>query len=74
MIKKFVLNGLYREIKISFNEEMEVLRHGSPVFNRVKKQFAHGLKEIPDRFDLDKQDQNLVKRGGKARVAVGVWC
>ena len=46
MLKTFVLNGLYREIKISFNEEREVLAHNSPVFYRIKKRFSEGMKEV----------------------------
>ena len=52
---------MYREIKISFNEEREVLAYNSPVFYRIKKQFSEGMKEVDHRVDLDKKCQILVK-------------
>ena len=55
-IQEFVLNGLFREFKITFNEDSDVMAFNSPVYLCVKLHFATMCN-----LSLDKKPQWLVK-------------
>ena len=46
----FVLNGLFRECKVIFQQEE--IEYGGPVYKRVLFQFKDGLADPKNRFDL----------------------
>lgn len=54
MVKKFVLNGYFREMKVMF--AMKEMDYGSRVYQRVALHFSSGLADENERIDLNHYD------------------
>ena len=50
-LKEFILNGLFREHKVFFNNTQ--MEFHSDVYKRVKLHFSKGLDRVNERFELE---------------------